>query len=367
MRRRALRAHRLGRHPGGDDRARGPVRDAAREHRASRHRHRGNERPGRARRASRRRSPRRDARPRAARASPSCGTVVPANASSPRWRSSARDAGAATLSAPRRRGVPRKSAEPARVLARAAGGQSARLRGAAGRVLPVLLQEGRLLRSPRCRRRSDARLPWSRGQAIQPDRDRPVGPRQLELLASQRRRRSARALDARRRLARREPESQRARPAGLEASLRLEIPRHATRGLVLRAGAGPGAVAALPRTRSHRRRALSRRRARGVRRDDGCHRRGRRTDQGRLRRCVAGGGGRRPADAHPERLPVGDLGRARLRRRIARACRVGVAARVWSYAAPQPAGVRLRILVALRTVRAHASRSWRVHSTTRCT
>ena len=33
------------------------------------------------------------------------------------------------------------------------------------------------------------------------------------------------------------------------------------------------------------------------------------------RRGVARGGGGRPADAHPERLPVGDVGRARLRRR----------------------------------------------------
>ena len=42
-RRGAPRAHRLGRHPGGDDGARRPVPDAARQHRAARHRHRGHE------------------------------------------------------------------------------------------------------------------------------------------------------------------------------------------------------------------------------------------------------------------------------------------------------------------------------------
>ena len=69
-----------------------------------------------------RRWTRRAPRPRPARASRSCGTDAPASASSPRCagRGYVRSRGAAALSAARRRGLPRKQAEPADVLARAA-------------------------------------------------------------------------------------------------------------------------------------------------------------------------------------------------------------------------------------------------------
>ena len=100
----------------------------------------------------------------------------------------------------------------------------------------------------------------------------------------------------------------------------------------------------------HRRRALSRRRARGVRRDDGHHRRGRGADQGGL----DGAWLEEAVVDPPTHILNGFLWAIWGVRDYAVASRdarsVGVASRLRSYAPPQPAGVRLRILVALRAV-----------------
>src|SRR5581483_9641754 len=298
-------------------------------------------------------------RSRAACESRSSGTVGRASGSRRRsrswWRADAADGdgrcrGAGALSRPRRLRVSRQRAEPADVLARAAGDQRARLRGGLRRVLPVLLHEGGLRRTPGRRRHSAARLSGPRRPPVQPDRDRAVGARELQPPSADGRARAGGALPSRGRLAPSESQAERPRRPRLAARVRLGVSRHVEGRLVLGAGARAGRVAPLPRAPRDRTGRLPRSGARGVPRAHGERRRRRRPVARRSGRGVARGDDRRSADPHPERVPVGDVGRPRLRGHLGGADRRGAPRGVRADAPAARRFLRLRVLVALRAV-----------------